>query len=168
VYWGSVFLVSAGGFWGTGEAGSVGFTGNGRVTDLAGNELNGLPTATVLAGPGELSGPLISNIRAKPKTFCRKKTRRCSRRAQTYIYFRLNKPSRVVFTVRRAKGRRFVVRFRHKYEAGSIRARLRGAINGRSLPATDLIVEAVAEGFARNLSVPVETPVKVVTRNSRL
>lgn len=164
----SVYLVSSGGFWRTGEAGTVGVTGNGRITDLAGNELIGLPGATVLAGPGELAGPLISNLRTKPRSFCQRKTRKCNRRTRTYIYFRLNKAARVVFTVRRAKGNRFVVRFKHKYEAGSIRTRLVGAINGRRLPATNLVVEVVAEDFAHNLSVPVVTPVRVVTRNARL
>jgi hypothetical protein len=168
VYGSSVVLGSATTPWGTGEAGTIAFTGNGRVTDLAGNELLELPASSVLAGPGEITGPAISSFRTSPAKFCRRVTSRCYKRKQGYIYLRLNKPSRVTFNVTRANGGRFVVRFVRKLDAGSTRVRLLPTINGRTLPATSLIVEAVAEDAARNLSAPVRAPFRVVTSNKRL
>lgn len=164
----SVFLGSATTPWATGEAGTVGFTGSGRVTDVAGNELIGQPTAPVLAGPGELSGPVISRFRTSPSKFCRRVTSKCNKRKQGYIYLSLNKPSRVAFTVYRAKKRSFVVKFVRKLDAGSTRLRLFPTMNGRTMPATSLYVEAVAEDSARNFSAPVRAPFKVVTRNKLL
>lgn len=164
----SVYLTSLTSPWGTGEAGTLGFTGNGRVIDVAGNELLGQPTTTVLAGPGETTAPTITKMRANPTKFCQVKTKKCSKRGQTYLYFNLSKPSRVVFTIMRAKGRKFVARYVFRLEKGQIKSRLRGTMNGRKLPATNLIVQAVAEDTARNLSVPAEAKFKVVTRNKQL
>jgi hypothetical protein len=163
----SVFLGSPATPWSTGEAGTVGFTGASRVTDLTGNEVLGLPTSKIYAGPGELNVPVSSRFRANPTKLCQKKTSKC-RRGQTYLYLTLNKASRVVFNVYRATGRKFVVRYVHKLPAGTSKMRLFGTINGRTLPATSLIVSAVAEDAARNFSVPVEAPFKVVTKKSQL
>ncbi len=164
----SIYLTTLTTPWNTGEAGSISLTGNGRVTDVAGNELIGQPSATVYAGPGELAAPVVSKAKINPGRFCQAQTRKCSKRTQTYIYFSLNKPSRVVFTVMRAKGRKFVVRYVNRLEKGQIKSRIRGTVNGRKLPATNLIVRVVAEDAARNYSAPVEVPFKVVTRNGQL
>ncbi len=164
----SIYLTTLTTPWGTGEAGTISLTGNGRVADVAGNELIGQPSVPVYAGPGEFAAPVVSKAKINPGRFCQTKTRKCSKRTQTYIYFSLNKPSRVVFTVMRAKGRKFVVRYVNRLERGQIKSRVRGTINGRKLPATNLIVRVVAEDAARNYSAPVEVPFKVVTRNGLL
>jgi hypothetical protein len=163
----SVYLGSVSTPWSTGEAGTVTLNGAGRVTDLTGNEVIGNPAKTVFSGPGELTVPVVSKFKASPSKFCQKKTSKC-RRGQTYLYITLSKPSRVVFNVYRAKGRKFVVRYVRKLPAGTSKTRLFGTINGRTLPATSLLVNAVAEDPARNLSVPVDAPFKVVTRKSQL
>jgi hypothetical protein len=163
----SIYLASISTPWSTGDAGTVALTGAGRVTDLTGNEVLGAPTKTVFSGPGELTLPVVSKFRASPSKFCQKKTSKC-RRGQTYLYITLSKASRVVFNVYRAKGRKFVVRYVRKLPAGTSKTRLFGTINGRTLPATSLLVNAVAEDPARNLSVPVDAPFKVVTRKSQL
>jgi hypothetical protein len=163
----SVVLYSATTPWSTGEAGSVSLTGVGRVTDSSGNEVIGTPGKTVYAGPGELNVPIVSKFRTSPTKFCRVKTSKC-RRGQTYLYITLNKASRVVFNIYRAKGRKFVVKYVRKLPAGTSKTRLFGTINGRTLPATSLLVNAVAEDAARNLSAPVDAPFKVVTRKSQL
>jgi hypothetical protein len=74
----------------------------------------------------------------------------------------------VVFNVYRAKGRKFVVRYVRKLPKGTSKTRLFGTINGRKLPATSLLVSAVAEDTARNLSAPVDAAFKVVTRKAQL
>jgi hypothetical protein len=163
----SVYLGSASTPWSTGEAGAVSFTGSSRVTDPSGNEVIGTPTRTVYSGPGELYVPVVSRFRTNPSKFCRKKTSQC-RRGQTYLYITLNKPARVVFNVYRAKGRKFVVKYVRKLPAGTSKTRLFGTINGRTLPAASLIVNAVAEDPARNFSAPVDAAFKVVTRKSQL
>jgi hypothetical protein len=163
----SVFVGSASTPWSTGEAGVVSFTGTSRVTDPSGNEVIGTPSKTVFSGPGELTGPVVSKYRVSPSKFCRAKTSKC-RRSQTYLYINLNKPSRVVFNVYRAAGRKFVVKYVRKLVAGPNRTRLVGTINGRTLPAASLIVNAVAEDNARNFSAPVDAAFKVVTKKSQL
>lgn len=163
----SVYVGSASTPWSTGEAGTVTFTGTNRVTDPSGNEVLGTPTKTVFAGPGELNVPIVSKFRTNPTKFCRIKTSKC-RRGQTYLYITLNKPSRVVFNVYRATGRKFVVKYVRKLPAGTSKTRLFGTINGRRLPAAKLIVNAVAEDPARNLSAPVDAAFKVVTKKSQL
>ncbi|MGK2879097.1 MAG: hypothetical protein ACSLFF_11085 [Solirubrobacterales bacterium] len=163
----SVYVGSAATPWSTGEAGTVGLTGSGRVTDITGNEVLGEPSKLVYAGPGEINGPIVSRYRANPTKFCQLKTSKC-RRGQTYLYITLNKPARVIFNVYRAKGRKFVVKYVRRLPAGTSKTRLFGTINGRTLPATSLIVNAVAEDAARNLSPGVDTPFKVVTRKSQL
>lgn len=164
----SVYLGSASTPWSTGEAGSVSFTGNGRVTDLMGNELLGQPSAVVFAGPGELSLPTISRYRVSPATFCRKKTRKCTKRKQTYLYITLSKPSRVTFNILKAGSRGFVARYVRKLEAGTTKTRLMASMSGRTLPLGKLVVQAVAEDQARNLSIPAEAAFKTVSRNSQL
>lgn len=167
VFGNSVYLGSATTPWGTGEAGSVSFTGASRVTDGTGNEVIGTPSKIVFAGPGELNIPVVSKFRTSPSKFCQRKTSKC-RRGQIYLYISLNKPSRVIFNIYRAKGRRFVVRYVRKLPAGTSKTRLFNIISGRRLPATSLLVNAVAEDSARNLSAPVDAPFKVVTRKSQL
>jgi CSLREA domain-containing protein len=166
-YGNSVFVGSATTPWATGEAGTVNLTGNGRVTDTTGNEVLGTPTLKVYSGPGEINVPVASRYRANPLKFCQHKTKKC-KRGQTYLYLNLNKASRVVFNVVRASNRAFVVRFVHKLPVGTSKMRLSGTVNGRTLPATNLIVQAVAEDAARNKSVPVDAPFKVVTRSAKL
>ncbi|MBJ7457845.1 MAG: hypothetical protein JHD02_01525 [Thermoleophilaceae bacterium] len=163
----SVYVGSASTPWSTGEAGTVAFSGNGRVTDTTGNEVLGEPSKLVYAGPGEISGPVVSRYRASPTKFCQRKTAKC-RRGQTYLYVTLNKPARVIFNVYRLKGRRPVVKYVRRLPAGTSKTRLFGTINGRTLPATSLLVNAVAEDAARNLSPGVDAAFKVVTRKSQL
>lgn len=164
----SVYVVSVTTPWATGDAGGIALTGNGRVTDPTGNELLGLPSAPVFAGPGELTGPVVSRLRLKPSKFCKHRARKCKKRKRAYLYLTLDKPARVVFTVRRTKGAKFVVRWVHKLDAGTTKSRLNGSINGRSLPATNLTVDVVAEDVGRNFSVPVSAGFKVVTRDKSL
>jgi hypothetical protein len=164
----SVIVMSVSMPWSTGETGSVTFTGAGRVTDLGGNELLGQPVMMVAAGPGELTSPQITKLRVSPAKFCQTKTRWCNRRLQSYIYFNLTKASRVIFTVRRASNRRFVVRYVRRIQAGWYKSRITGKVNGRRLPATNLTLDVRAEGVARNLSDEVSVPFRVVTRNRML
>lgn len=164
----SIFLGSASTPWATGEAGQVSFTGNGRVTDLMGNELLGQPSSNVYAGPGEITLPTITKYRATPASFCRKKTSKCTKRKQTYLYITLSKPSRVTFVIYKAKSRSFVLRFVRKLPAGTTKLRLMATMNGRTLPLGSLVVQAIAEDQARNFSAPAEAPFKTVTRNSQL
>jgi hypothetical protein len=163
----SLYLGSASTPWSAGEAGQVALTGNGRVTDVTGNEVLGEPTKTVFAGPGKLNVPVISKFRTSPSKFCQRKTSKC-RRGQTYLYITLSEDARVVFNVYRAKGRKFVVRYVRKLPKGTSKTRLFGSINGRTLPATSLLVNAIAEDAARNYSAPVDAAFKVVTRKSQL
>ncbi|MFT4050234.1 MAG: hypothetical protein QM648_10450 [Solirubrobacterales bacterium] len=164
----SVYLVSITTPWKTGEAGSVALTGAGRVADIVGNEVLGTPSVTVYAGPGELSIPTITKLKVAPSKFCQRATSKCNKRKQTYVYFTVNKPSRVVFTVRRAKGSKFVVQYVHLYEAGAVKSKLTGTMNGRTLPATNLTLEVTAQDNARNFSAPVKANFKTVTRNKSL
>ncbi len=163
----SVYLGSATTPWAAGEAGQISFTGAGRVADFFGNEVLGEPTKTVFGGPGKLTQPVISKFRTSPSKFCQRKTSKC-RRGQTYLYITLSEDARVVFNVYRQKGRKFVVRYVRKLPKGTSKTRLFGTINGRTLPATSLVVNAVAEDTARNYSAPVEAPFKVVTRKAQL
>lgn len=164
----SVYLTTLTTPWNTGDAGTVTFTGNGRVTDMPGNELLGQPVEAVYAGPGELTGPTISRLKLSHAGFCLKRTKRCTKRTKIYIYFNLNKPSRVTFTITRQTGRRFVVRYTHRYPAGRVKSGLSAVMRGRTLPTRGLVVQVVAEDVARNLSAPVEIPFRVAKRNSDL
>jgi hypothetical protein len=163
----SVYVGSATTPWASGEAGQVSFTGAGRVADVFGNEVLGEPSKTVFGGPGKLTVPVISKFRTSPSKFCQRKTSKC-RRGQTYLYITLSEEARVVFNVYRAKGRKFVVRYVRKLPKGTSKTRLFGTINGRTLPATSLLVNAVAEDTARNYSAPVDAAFKVVTRKAQL
>lgn len=154
--------------WATGEAGQVAITGNGRVTDMTGNELLGQPTQFVWAGPGEVVPPLIRKMRTDPATFCQKKTKKCTKRRQTYLYVTLSKPSRVVFTVTKAKKRNYVLTFIRRLDAGTTKLRLSYQMSGRPMPLGDLIVEGVAEDSARNLSAPVSAAFRTVASNKKL
>lgn len=164
----SVYVVSVTTPWNTGDAGSVSLTGSGRVIDTTGNEIIGNPATTVYAGPGELTSPTIVKLKASPTKFCQRATRKCTKRQQTYLYFNVNKRSRVVFTVRRAKGAKFVVQYVHYYDPGTVKSKVTGTMNGRRLPATNMTVEVVAQDNARNFSAPVKANFKVVTRNKSL
>lgn len=164
----SVYVGSQTTPWATGEAGTIGFTGAGRVTDMMGNEMLGTPTAFVWAGPGEIVPPTITKLRTTPRTFCRKKTSKCTKRKQTYLYVRVNKPSRVEFRILRAKTGKFVVRYVRKLPAGTTKTRLLATMNGRLLPLGKLNVQAVAEDQARNFSAPVVAAFKTVAKNSQL
>lgn len=163
----SLYVGSATTPWDSGEAGQVVFTGAGRVADGFGNEVLGEPTRTVYGGPGKLTQPVISKFRTSPSKFCKRKTSKC-RRGQTYLYITLSEDARVVFNVYRQKGRKFVVRYVRKLKKGTNKTRLFGTINGRTLPATWLRVNAVAEDTARNYSAPVDARFKVVTRKKHL
>jgi hypothetical protein len=163
----SVYLVSVSMPWKAGETGSVSFTGAGRVIDLAGNELLERPEMQLAAGPGELTLPTITKLRVSPSKFCQKKTRRCTKRRSSYITMNLSKSSRVVFTIRRASNRRFVVRYVRRIQAGYYKSRITGKVNGRWLPATSLTIDAQAEDVARNLSTEVSAPFRVAWRNSQ-
>jgi hypothetical protein len=163
----SVYVGSATTPWAAGEAGQIFFTGGGRVADVFGNEVLGEPTKTVFGGPGKLTQPVISKFRTSPSKFCQRKTSKC-RRGQTYLYITLSEDARVVFNVYRQKGRKFVVRYVRKLPKGTSKTRLFGTINGRTLPATSLLVNAVAEDTARNYSAPVDARFKVVTRKNQL
>jgi hypothetical protein len=164
----SVYVGSQTTPWATGEAGSIGINGTPRVTDMMGNELLGNPTAFVWAGPGEIAPPLIQKLRLRPRTFCRKKTSKCTKRKQTYLYVTVNKPSRVTFTIVRGKKQKFVVRYVRKLPAGTTKTRLLARMNGRLVPLGKLSVRAVAEDQARNLSAPVMAEFTTVSRNSKL
>lgn len=163
----SLYVGSATTPWSSGEAGLISFTGAGRVADGYGNEVLGEPAKTVYGGPGKLTVPVISKFRTSPSKFCQRKTSKC-RRGQTYLYITLSEDARVVFNVYRAKGRKFVVRYVRKLPKGTSKTRLFGTINGRTLPATWLLVNAVAEDTARNYSAPVDARFKVVTRKKQL
>lgn len=154
--------------WNTGDAGSLTFTGNGRVTDMTGNELLGQPVATVFSGPGEVTGPTISRLKLSNAGFCLRRTRACTKRLKIYVGFYVNKPTRVTFTIMRQSGRRFVVRYTHRYPAGQVKSGLSAVMRGRRLPATGLIVQVMAEDVARNLSPPAEIPFRVAKRNADL
>ncbi|MGH2907337.1 MAG: hypothetical protein ACRDKI_11295, partial [Solirubrobacterales bacterium] len=148
--------------WSTGEAGAISMTGNGRVVDTTGNELIGLPTAPVYAGPGEVDGPIISSFRLSPNRFCQKVTKRC-RRGTTYIYITLNKPARVIFKVARGSVRRSeLVTFVHRLKAGRNKVKFDAVVSGRTLPATVLTIRATAQDVARTLSPPVDAIMKIV------
>jgi hypothetical protein len=148
--------------WGSGEAGAIGMTGNGRVADVTGNELIGLPTAPVYAGPGEVTGPVISNFKLSPNRFCQRKSARCKRGA-TYIYISLNKPARVIFKVARGTARRGeLVTFVHRLKTGKNKVKFDAVVSGRTLPATVLTIRATAQDVARTSSAPVDTPFRVV------
>jgi hypothetical protein len=154
--------------WATGEAGAISLTGNGRVTDIAGNEVLGQPTAPVYAGPGEINGPVISNFRLSPNRFCQRATKLC-KRASTYIYITLNKPARVIFKVARGTAHRSeLVTFIHKLKAGTNKVKFNAVVSGRTLPATVLTIRATAEDVARTLSPPVDTPLKIVKNKNDL
>jgi len=163
----SLYVGSATTPWAPGEAGLISFTGAGRVADGFGNEVIGEPVKNVFGGPGKLTVPVISKLRTSPKKFCQRKTSKCRRR-QAYLYITLSEESRVVFNVYRSKGRKFVVRYVRKLPKGTSKTRLFGTINGRRLPATWLIVSAVAEDTARNFSAPVNARFKVVKRKKHL
>jgi hypothetical protein len=159
----SVFLDSALP-WATGEAGAVGMTGTGRVVDPTGNELIGVPTAQVFAGPGELDGPVISGFRLSPNRFCQRATRACKRKT-TNVYLTLNKPARVIFKVARGTRKRSeLVAFVHRLKAGRNKFKFDAVVSGRTLPATVLTIRAVAQDVARTLSAPVDTPLKIVKK----
>ena len=148
--------------WGTGEAGAISLTGNGRVIDAAGNELLGLPTAPVYAGPGELDAPVISNFKLSPNRFCQRISRKC-KRGSTWAYISLNKPARVIFKVARGTTRRSeLVTFVHRLGAGKNKFKFDAVVSGRTLPATVLTIRAIAEDVARTRSAPVDTPFKIV------
>ena len=163
----SILIASYPVSWGTGEAGTVALTGNGRVTDLVGNEALGAPSQFVFSGPGELGMPEITMLKAAPSKFCRVKTRRCTKRVQTYLKIRVTKPSRVVFRVLTASKRKYVLRWTRKLPVGTTQVRMLGSMSGRTMPAGWLIVQAVAEDYARNFSAPVEAKFKTLTRNGQ-
>lgn len=165
----SVYLYTLTTPWSNGDAGSVAFTGNGRVGDATfGNELIGQPSIGVYAGPGELTAGTVTKARVSPAKFCQRKTRKCSKRDRTYAYFSLNKDSRVVFTVYSAKRRKFVLRYTRRLTRGQHKTRLLGTINGRRIPLGGMYLRIVAEDNARNFSEPVEVPFKTVNRNKQL
>ncbi|MFY9265028.1 MAG: hypothetical protein WAO61_06345 [Solirubrobacterales bacterium] len=148
--------------WNSGESGGLSVTGNGRVTDLTGNELLGAPGFTVFAGPGELDVPVISSFRFSPNRFCKKVTRRC-KRAKTNFYITLNKPARVIFKVLRGTVRkREMVTFVRRLKAGRNKVKFQPVVSGKRLPATTMTLRAVAEDVARSRSMAVETPFRIV------
>lgn len=150
--------------WLSGETGGFTTTGAGaRVADNAGNELLGLPSAAVYAGPGAIDVPLISNFRFSPNRVCRKVTIRC-KRARVYVYVTLNKPARVVFRVfRGSKRSRQLVTFVHRLKAGRNKFKMTAVVSGRQLPTSTLTLRATAQDVARSWSVPVDAPFRVVT-----
>lgn len=166
-YGNSIFLDSSQP-WGTGEAGGVALTGNGRVTDVTGNEVLGTPTATVYAGPGEINGPVISSYRFSPQKFCQRKSKKC-KRSNSYAYMTLNKESRVIFRIYKGiSKRRSLVTFVRHLKAGRNKVKLGAVVSGRTLPASVMTLRAIAEDVARTDSVPVDAVFRVVKTNKDL
>jgi hypothetical protein len=148
--------------WASGEAGVVGLTGSGHVSDAAGNEVLGTPTAPVFAGPGEIDAPVISAYRLSPNRFCQRKSSKCTRGA-TSILLTLNKPARVIFKVARGTAHRSeLVTFVHKLKAGRNKIKFDSLVSGRTLPATILTLRAIAQDVARTYSAPVDAAFKIV------
>jgi hypothetical protein len=167
VYGNSVYLATTVA-WATGEAGGVGLTGAGRVTDFSGNEVIGTPATTVFAGPGELTGPTISSFRFSPSRFCKRVTRNC-KRGVGYAYLTLNKPCRVIFTVRRGSRRaRSLVSFVRRLKQGRNKVKMTAVVSGRTLPASVLTLRAVAEDVARSRTAPTDAAFRIVTNKSLL
>lgn len=149
--------------WNTGEAGNMTTTGTGRVTDISGNELIGLPATTVFAGPGELDAPVIGSMRFSSNRFCQRVTAKC-KRGKTLILISLNKPARVIFNIYRGTVRgKQMVTFVKRLDAGRNRVKFTATVSGRLLPATGMTLRATAYDVARTPSAPLETIFRVVT-----
>lgn len=133
--------------WGTGETGSITFTGNDPIADAVGNQVVGQPSLFVAAGPGELAAPTISRYKVSPRAVCVRYSSRCKRK-EIAASFTLNKASRVTFEVYR--GKKFVVKFIRNLDAGSNKVRMFASMNGRKLPLSKkLVLRATPQDLAR-------------------
>ncbi len=152
----SVFLDTAQP-WLAGEAGFVSLAGSGAVTDLAGNEILGGPSAKVYAGPGDLDKPVIRSLRVSPSKICKSVRKRC-KRTRTKMRISLSEKARITTTVTRAAMKpKKILSFRDKLEAGVSWVKIKNTMVGRRLPRGRMVVTVVAEDVARSTSDPAET-----------
>jgi hypothetical protein len=137
--------------WNPGEAGSIAVSGPGAFTDLAGNYNTSAPTIPVGAAPGDLQGPLVTNLKLKPSKICLTKTRRCKHPGTT-ISFTTNERGKAIVMIARKSNRRAGQFVKKVLKAGKVTIKWAGTVHGRKLRAGTYLMEVSMQDAIGNVT----------------